>query len=71
MSYEYNITPPRGMLRIDWAELWRFRDLFLTLAWRDISGVVVCKPGNRCKPNTVEPNNTSGKRWGKWRDESK
>ena len=25
------------MLRIDWAELWRFRDLFLTLAWRDIS----------------------------------
>jgi lipopolysaccharide transport system permease protein len=34
---EYTITPPRGLLRVNWAELWRFRDLFLTLAWRDIS----------------------------------
>jgi lipopolysaccharide transport system permease protein len=34
---EYHITPPRGLLAINWAELWRFRDLFLTLAWRDIS----------------------------------
>jgi len=34
---EYSITPPRGLLAINWPELWRFRDLFLTLAWRDIS----------------------------------
>jgi lipopolysaccharide transport system permease protein len=34
---EYTIAPPHGLLRINWAELWRFRDLFLTLAWRDIS----------------------------------
>lgn len=34
---EYSITPPKGLLAINWAELWRFRDLFLTLAWRDIS----------------------------------
>jgi lipopolysaccharide transport system permease protein len=36
-SLEYTITPPKGLLGIDWAELWRFRDLFLTLAWRDFS----------------------------------
>jgi lipopolysaccharide transport system permease protein len=34
---EYSITPPKGLLAINWAELWRFRDLFLTFAWRDIS----------------------------------
>ena len=34
---EYKITPPMGLLAVNWAELWRFRDLFLTLAWRDIS----------------------------------
>jgi lipopolysaccharide transport system permease protein len=33
---EYKITPPRGLLAINWPELWRFRDLFVTLAWRDI-----------------------------------
>jgi lipopolysaccharide transport system permease protein len=37
VGVEYTITPPRGVLRINWVELWRFRDLFLTLAWRDIS----------------------------------
>ena len=34
---EYTITPPKGLLAVNWAELWRFRDLFLVLAWRDIS----------------------------------
>ncbi len=34
---EHTITPPKGLVRIDWAELWQFRDLFLVLAWRDIS----------------------------------
>lgn len=34
---EYRITPPKGHLRINWPELWRYRDLFLVLAWRDIS----------------------------------
>jgi lipopolysaccharide transport system permease protein len=34
---EFVIAPPRGTVRIDWAELWRYRDLFLVLAWRDIS----------------------------------
>jgi lipopolysaccharide transport system permease protein len=34
---EQTITPPKGIVRINWAELWQFRDLFLVLAWRDIS----------------------------------
>ena len=34
---EYAITPPKGFLPVNWRELWRFRDLFLVLAWRDIS----------------------------------
>ena len=34
---EYSITPPKGFIRINWSDLWRFRDLFLVLAWRDIS----------------------------------
>jgi lipopolysaccharide transport system permease protein len=34
---EYTIKPQKGLLAINWTELWRFRDLFLTLAWRDIS----------------------------------
>lgn len=34
---EYSITPPKGLIRVDWTELWRYRDLFLVLAWRDIS----------------------------------
>lgn len=34
---EYSITPPKGFVRINWPELWRFRDLFVVLAWRDIS----------------------------------
>lgn len=34
---EYIIEPPRHFLAIDWQELWRYRDLFTTLAWRDVS----------------------------------
>lgn len=34
---EETITPPKGFVRIDWAELWNYRDLFMVLAWRDIS----------------------------------
>ena len=31
------IEPPKRMLSINWQELWRYRDLFITFAWRDIS----------------------------------
>ena len=34
---QYTIAPPHGFVRINWPELWRYRDLFLVLAWRDIS----------------------------------
>ena len=34
---EKTIVPPKGYARVDWEELWHFRDLFLVLAWRDIS----------------------------------
>jgi len=34
---EYTIRPPKGFVRINWPELWRYRDLFLVLAWRDLS----------------------------------
>jgi len=30
------VEPRRGWLRVDWRELWRFRDLWMTLAVRDI-----------------------------------
>lgn len=36
-SYEDVIAPPKRFVTIDWRELWRYRDLFLVLAWRDIS----------------------------------
>lgn len=36
-SIEYVIEPPKRFLAIDWPELWRYRDLFLVLSWRDIS----------------------------------
>ncbi len=31
------IAPPGRWLAIDWRELWRYRDLFLVLAWRDVA----------------------------------
>jgi len=34
---EFTIEPPKGLVRIDWQELYRFRDLFLVLTWRDIN----------------------------------
>jgi lipopolysaccharide transport system permease protein len=34
---EVIISPPKRFIHVDWPELWRFRDLFLVLAWRDIS----------------------------------
>ncbi|MEW6602480.1 MAG: ABC transporter permease [Nitrospirota bacterium] len=34
---EFTIAPPKRWLSINWKELWRYRDLFLVLAWRDIS----------------------------------
>lgn len=34
---EFTIAPPGRFAPINWAELWRYRDLFLVLAWRDIS----------------------------------
>lgn len=34
---EFIIAPPRKWLSINWQELWRYRDLFLVLAWRDIA----------------------------------
>lgn len=34
---EFVIAPPKRWLSINWKELWRYRDLFLTLAWRDIA----------------------------------
>jgi lipopolysaccharide transport system permease protein len=34
---EFVIAPPQKWLSINWKELWRYRDLFLVLAWRDIS----------------------------------
>ena len=36
-QYEFTIAPPKRWLAINWQELWRYRDLFLVLAWRDIS----------------------------------
>jgi lipopolysaccharide transport system permease protein len=34
---EFIITPPKRWLSVNWKELWRYRDLFITLAGRDIS----------------------------------
>ena len=34
---EFTIEPPKRWLSINWKELYRYRDLFLVLAWRDIA----------------------------------
>lgn len=36
-TVEYTINPPGRLPSVNWPELWRYRDLFLVLAWRDIS----------------------------------
>ncbi|MCL5102490.1 MAG: ABC transporter permease [Armatimonadetes bacterium] len=36
-NFEDVIAPPKKFISIDWRELWRFRDLFLVFAWRDIA----------------------------------
>ena len=36
-SVEQVIAPPRRGFTVDWGELWRYRDLFLVLAWRDVA----------------------------------
>jgi lipopolysaccharide transport system permease protein len=34
-EYEIVIQPSRGWLRIDWRELWEYRDLLVLLVQRD------------------------------------
>jgi len=34
---EYEIKAPRSAISVDWRELWRYRDLFLVMSWRDLS----------------------------------
>lgn len=36
VNYERVIRPRKGLIKIDFAELWQYRELFLFLAWRDI-----------------------------------
>jgi lipopolysaccharide transport system permease protein len=33
---EYHITPPKGLVDINFSELWQYRELFFIFAWRDI-----------------------------------
>ena len=35
-SHERIIRPRHGLAALDFAELWRFRELFLVLTWRNI-----------------------------------
>ena len=37
LSNDRIIEPPKKSIKINWQELWIYRDLFLVLAWRDIS----------------------------------
>ncbi|MFA6518495.1 MAG: ABC transporter permease [Candidatus Shapirobacteria bacterium] len=32
----YTITPPKNLVCLDWGELWRYRELLYTFAWRDV-----------------------------------
>ena len=34
---EFTIAPPTRFVSLNWGELWRYRDLFLVFAWRDVS----------------------------------
>jgi len=33
----FTITPPPRLVSVNWEELWRYRDLFLVFASRDVS----------------------------------
>lgn len=35
-AVRYTITPPKGLVKINWAELWRYRELFFIFVWRDV-----------------------------------
>ncbi len=34
---ELIIEPSKGLLSVDWGELWRYRELFIVLTWRDLA----------------------------------
>ena len=36
MIKEYTITPPKGLVRFDFQEIWRYRELLYIFVWRDI-----------------------------------
>jgi len=38
-TYHKVIEPPRGWGRIDWAELWHYRDLFYFMVWRQLKAL--------------------------------
>lgn len=33
---QYEITPPKGLVSINWNEIWRYRELFYIFVWRDV-----------------------------------
>lgn len=35
-NISYQITPPKGLVKINWLELWRYRELFYIFVWRDV-----------------------------------
>jgi lipopolysaccharide transport system permease protein len=36
-SVEFVIAPPTRLVSVNWPELWRYRELFIVMAWRDIA----------------------------------
>jgi lipopolysaccharide transport system permease protein len=36
LPMQYDIIPPKGLVKINWAELWRYRELFYIFVWRDV-----------------------------------
>ncbi len=35
-AIHYEIKPPKGLVRINWVELWRYKELFYIFVWRDV-----------------------------------
>jgi lipopolysaccharide transport system permease protein len=35
-DFEYSIYPPKRLVRLNWPELWRYRELLFIFVWRDI-----------------------------------